>query len=264
MEEKEIQDKNNEIKKEEKKKIKLKLTTVVIIIIAIIVMITGFTIYKIYNVDKKQENKTINCNKITESNQITNTIGIIEMMPTYKPIIYLYPEKTSEIQVKLLKEESLTCTYPKYRNNWNVIAKPNGDLKEIVTGKNLYALYYENKSNVDFKVEEDGFVVKGEDSASFLEEKLAILGLNDREKEEFIVYWLPKLEANKYNYIRFATMEEINENMPLEVNPKPKSVIRILMTYKGLEKPIKVKEQKLETKNREGYTLVEWGGTLIK
>ena len=59
-------------------------------------------------------------------------------------------------------------------------------------------------------------------------------------------------------------MEEINENMPLEVNPKPKSVIRILMTYKGLEKPIKVKEQKLETKNREGYTLVEWGGTLIK
>ena len=34
-----------------------------------------------------------------------------------------------------------------------------------------------------------------------LEEKLAILGLTERESEEFIVYWLPKLEKNKYNYI---------------------------------------------------------------
>ena len=83
----------------------------------------------------------------------------------------------------------------------------------------MYSLYYESESDINFKVEDEGFVIKGEDSAKFLEEKLAILGLNEREAEEFIVYWLPRLEANKYNYIRFATSDEINQNMPLEISP---------------------------------------------
>ena len=49
------------------------------------------------------------------------------------------------------------------------------------------------------------------DVIKFLEEKLGILGLTEREAEEFIVYWLPLMEKNKYNYIRFETLEEINE-----------------------------------------------------
>ncbi len=40
-----------------------------------------------------------------------------------------------------------------------------------------------------------------------MEEKLEVLGFYEREEEEFIIYWLPKLEANKYNYIRFASEE---------------------------------------------------------
>ena len=51
--------------------------------------------------------------------------------------------------------------------------------------------------------------------------------------------------------------------MPLEVSPNPDSIIRVLMTYKGLKSPINVKEQVLETPNRDGFVLVEWGGTEI-
>ena len=128
----------------------------------------------------------------------------------------------------------------------------------------MYSLYYESESDINFKVDNEGFVIKGEDSAKFLEEKLAILGLNEKEAEEFIVYWLPRLEANKYNYIRFATLDEINANMPLEINPNPDSIIRIMMTFKGLDNPIDVKEQKLVTPERNGFVAVEWGGTEIK
>lgn len=39
-----------------------------------------------------------------------------------------------------------------------------------------------------------------------MEEKLKLLEFYERE-EELIIYWLPKLEANKYNYIRFASVE---------------------------------------------------------
>lgn len=100
--------------------------------------------------------------------------------------------------------------------------------------------------------------------ADFFEEKLEILGLNYREAEEFIIYWLPELEQNPYNYIRFATMEEIVENMPLFVSGNPDTVIRVLMEYQPLEEPIEVKEQKLQAPKREGFTVVEWGGTRLK
>ena len=97
-----------------------------------------------------------------------------------------------------------------------------------------------------------------------IEEKLAKLGLTEREANEFIIYWLPKLESNKYNYIRFATQDEINENMPIEINPNPDTIIRVLMTFKKLDNPINIQEQQLKTPNRTGYTVVEWGGTEIK
>ena len=181
---------------------------------------------------------------------------------TYKPIIYLYPTEETNVTVKVGNPQNLTHTYPKYENSWEVKAKPNGDLVDLKTGRNLYALYWEGKNTVEPSMEE-GFVVKGEDTIYFLEEKLEILGLNEREAEEFIVYWLPKLEENKYNFIRFQTKEEINKNMPLEITPQPDTVIRIVMEYKKLENPIEVQEQKLETPEREGFTVVDWGGTEI-
>ena len=178
-----------------------------------------------------------------------------------KPIIYLYPQQTTEIIVKLGYPERITTSYPMYNGEWRVIAKSNGDLIYKETGRNLYSLYYESKNFVDFKVEKDGFVVKGKDTVKFLEEKLSLLGLSERESEEFIIYWLPKLEKNKYNYIRFATSEEINTNMPLSIYPTPDTVIRVLMTYKKLEEPIIVEEQKLDSFERYGFVAVEWGGT---
>ena len=195
---------------------------------------------------------------------IQKKIKSIDCGGALKPIIYLYPTEETQVNVQLGNKERITCSYPKYTTGWNVIAQPNGDLKDIDTNKSLYSLYYESNNVVEFKVEKDGFIVKGEDSAEFLEEKLKILRLTDREAEEFIIYWLPKLEANKYNYIRFATREEIDANMPLTITPEPDTTIRILMEYKGLENTIEVEEQSLETPERKGFVAVEWGGTEIK
>ena len=58
--------------------------------------------------------------------------------------------------------------------------------------------------------------------------------------------------------------DEINENMPLEISSDPDSVIRVIMTFKGLDAPINVKEQKLTPAERTGFTVVEWGGTELK
>lgn len=182
----------------------------------------------------------------------------------YKPIIYLYPTEATNVSVKLLRNNLITTSYPQYSDGWDVLAKPDGSLVDNESGRSLYSLYYESENFIDFRIENNGFVVAGEETARFLEEKLAILGLNEREAEEFIIYWLPKLEKNRYNYIRFATAEEINENMPLSITPEPSSVIRVLMTFAALDEPMGVAPQNLSTPERTGFTVVEWGGTEIE
>ena len=186
-----------------------------------------------------------------------------------KPIIYLYPTSEAKASVRLGKPNDVTVSYPEYNasKGWNVLAQPDGDLVDLDTGRNLYSLYYESESSEDvYSMQSDGFIVSREDTVSFLEDKLARLGLNEHEAEEFIVYWLPKLQQNNYNYIRFATMDEINNAMPLDINPNPDTVIRVLMTFKGLDKPIEgITEQQLPTTpTRDGFTVVEWGGSELE
>ena len=155
--------------------------------------------------------------------------SVTNMPVAAKPVIYLYPEETTKVSVKLGRSEKLTCSYPKYEEKgWDVIAEPSGKLTDINTGRELYCLYWEGKNTNETNMNE-GFVIKGEDTIKFLEEKLEILGLNEKEAQEFIIYWLPQMEDNKYNYIRFETIEEINNNMPLEITPVPDNIIRINM-----------------------------------
>lgn len=181
-----------------------------------------------------------------------------------KPVIYLYPSDETNVNIKLGYKENVTVSYPEYIDGWNVLAKPNGRLIDLDTNRELYSLYYECKNAIKFDMTSEGFIVKGKDIVPFLEEKLSILGLNNIEAEEFIIYWLPILSKNEYNYIRFATEEEINKNMPLNIEPNPETIIRVLMIYKGLEEKVDVVEQKLTTPQRNGFVAVEWGATEIK
>lgn len=182
-----------------------------------------------------------------------------------KPVIYIYPEQETEVSVKLGYEDKITCIYPSYNNGWNVTAQPNGTLIDTKTNKKYYSLYYESDNTKKYNGNlTEGFVVSKENVANFLEKKLAILGLNYKESEEFIIYWLPKLEQKDYVYIRFQTMNEIESNMPLLVTPSPDTLIRIMMEWKSLDNSIDVKEQVLTPVTRNGYTVVEWGGTEIK
>lgn len=223
----------------------------VIVIVLILIMILVLVIRII-----------IGCNYNNEYSNNCNEETLFNSDAVDKPIIYLYPKETMQISIKLGRYENLTCTYPKYEGEWNVIANPNGDLIDTKTGRNLYSLYWEGKNSTEFNTQ-DGFVIKGADTAKFLEEKLEILGLTDRESEEFIIYWLPQMENNKYNYIRFCTMDEINENMPLEISEKPDSLIRVLMIFEPLDEYKEVPEQKLTTQKREGFVAVEWGGSKL-
>lgn len=183
---------------------------------------------------------------------------------SYKPIIYLYPTKEMAVNIKLGKPDKITSSYPKYQDSWRVIAKPTGELIDTQTNHHLYGLYWEGINDVSNPNLKIGFVVEGSETISFLEEKLALLGLTEREANEFIIYWLPQLEHNKYNYIYFESLATTNNNMPLEIEPEPDTLIRVNMLWKKLDEKITVTEQLLTTPQRQGFTVVEWGGTELK
>jgi len=106
-------------------------------------------------------------------------------------------------------------------------------------------------------------VVKKEEVTSFFEEKLTILGLNDREKTDFITFWAPKMDVKDYYYINFPN--EIFDSLhPLTVSPRPDSIQRVFMVYEGLDEKVNVKQQPLTPFSRSGFSVIEWGGSEIE
>ena len=179
----------------------------------------------------------------------------------YKPVIYFYPEKKTDITVDLTLNGRLTCTYPAYNDGWKVTALPDGTLTDA-KGQTYNYLYWEGETYAEYDFSK-GFCVKGKDTAVFLEDALDRLGLTRHEANEFIVYWLPLMEQNPYNIISFQT-DIYTDAAQLEIKPAPDTLIRVFMAWQSSDKYVELPEQELTAPERNGFTVVEWGGTEIK
>ena len=183
---------------------------------------------------------------------------------TAKPVIYLYPEQETKVNVQLSFNGTLTSTYPTLPSEgWTVTAQPDGTLTDE-EGRSYRYLFWEGVADVDWK-QDSGFLVKAEDAREFLEESLTQLGLNELEQNDFITYWLPKLEKNGESFVTFAA-EQYTDNAVLTVTPQPDSVLRVQMLISKVDDSNraafqKLPEQELPRFEREGFVLVEWGGT---
>lgn len=177
-----------------------------------------------------------------------------------KPVDYLYPETEMEVTVKLDYDGELTCTYPAYDGGWTVTARPDGTLTDG-RGQTYSYLYWEGVDHTAYDFSR-GFCVSGADTAAFLEDALAQLGLTRREANEFIVYWLPQMEQNPYNLIAFQS-DAYTDHARLTVTPEPDSMLRVFMAWKSLESPIDIPAQDLPAFDRTGFAVVEWGGAEV-
>ena len=177
-----------------------------------------------------------------------------------KPVIYLYPTKKTNVFVSLNFDGTFTYTYPKINDGWKVVAEPDGTLTDK-SGRTYGYLFWEGDTKVPMKFNE-GFCVAGKDTEGFLLDKLAYLGLNDKEINDFMVFWLPRMQDNPYNVISFQ-MDNYLKAAQLKVSPQPDTMIRVFMAWKKADKFVNIKAQKLEKIQRKGFALVEWGGTEV-
>ncbi len=181
-----------------------------------------------------------------------------------KPVIYLYPEVRTMVDVSILTAGKIVVSNPDYpAGGWkNVLAEPNGAL--TYEGKKYRELFYETQVKNDWRPKV-GIIIK----SNLLEQKLGELvyqlGLEENEKKEFLDFWLPRLRALKSNYVLFSLIDtETKEaNDKVFINPQPDTRIEFIAYFKPLALPIVIKPLELPTRPiRRGFTTVEWGGTI--
>ena len=178
-----------------------------------------------------------------------------------KPVIYLYPERAMEVFVLPEPEYGVTISEPDLGDGWEVVAYPDGSLVNLEDGSRWDYLFWEGYA--DLEMPEEGFLVSHSGLERFWDSKLSYLGLNRNEIADFKEFWLEQLSDEGYYVISFVDQAELDEHAPLTVAPAPDTSIRVYFDYKVYDKPVRVKEQVLEKgAERNGFTLVEWGGAL--
>lgn len=178
-----------------------------------------------------------------------------------KPVVYLYPETETAVSVSLALDGELTCAYPAYNDGWHVTAQPDGTLTDD-GGQTYSYLYWEGETNAGYDFSE-GFCVPGGDTAAFLEDALSELGLTRREANEFMVYWLPRMERNPYNLISFQS-DAYTDHARLTVSPEPDSLLRVFMAWKPVDAAVDLPPQDFPAFDRTGFAVVEWGGAEVR
>ena len=177
-----------------------------------------------------------------------------------KPVIYLYPTEETDVRVTLDYDGVLTAAYPAYEGGWRVTARPDGTLTDA-SGREYYCLFWEGAGGEEYDFSR-GFCVAGSDTAAFLEDALRQLGLTDKEANEFLIYWLPRMEGNAWNLIAFQS-DAYTEAARLTIDPTPDTLLRVFMAWKPLDKAVDIAPQTLTAPERRGFTAVEWGGAQV-
>jgi hypothetical protein len=181
-----------------------------------------------------------------------------------KPVIYLYPAQTENVSVNITPTGGMTASEPAYNRGWNVSADPQSNLTNLADGKTYPYLFWEGRGDSIYQMPQKGFVASRENLENLLNEKLAQSGLIPREISDFKDFWLPKMlvENKPYYFVTFVLRREIDKLAPLSITPRPDTVIRVLMDYRGLDNYKSVPGFSIPTPERKGFTAVEWGGVL--
>lgn len=180
-----------------------------------------------------------------------------------KPVIYLYPQKKTNVSVKVAPEGGFSYTDPEYNGGWNVTAEPSGQLTEISSGKKYPYLFWEGRGGI-YNTPTLGFTVKRAEVKSFLTEKLSLYHLNQKEINDFLEFWLPRMQEKPYYFVTFLGTAEMDRLAPLTITPKPDTIIRVLMDFTPLDRAVPSVGYDIKAPERNGFTVIEWGGVIRK
>ncbi len=270
----------------------------------IVILAITFIAFQLYPAISKSLNNKVQSEKlinafVNQSSMNIDSFDTQKFIKKYsvsvrKPAIYLYPKTPAIINIKLAKSILLDTNIPRYVKNkgWKVLAHPNGTLNDYqveytncddFTGNEFGFEYAKNAcfTNVypyiywdgiqtakPLPISRNGWIIKKDDIQEFLSKKLDNLKFNQKEKYDFLKYWGTILANNqaKFYFIYFIQNEAVDKYLSMKVSPRPDSSNRLYMVVKELktDATFEINPQKLKPIERKGFTLVDWGGILIK
>ncbi|MBP3206458.1 MAG: hypothetical protein J6M66_13670 [Lachnospiraceae bacterium] len=183
-----------------------------------------------------------------------------------KPNIYLYPAEETAVAVNFGEPDKLTRTIPAYQTGWEVLAEPDGtltvpDAQDPADTEKYGFLFYESIAEGFYFQRREGFIVPADSRESVFREILSQYGLNETETDDFVEYWSDRLEEG-VDYIMYPQLNEtVDAVMPMEITPAPDSVLRLWFVFDE-DTSREITAPTVDAFARNGFSVVEWGGTL--
>jgi hypothetical protein len=190
-----------------------------------------------------------------------------EPIISFKPVIYLYSDLALNVSLSLDYLGDLTFTYPVYNDEWNVEVDSSG-ISDPATERAYPYLFWEgDMDDLEYEKKDgnlEGQLVATDTLIEFLENQLTLIGLNRTEQTDFITFWAPKMSNSKYVFVQFL-LDDLytNKVAELTVNPQPESMKRVYLLFTQFNElpTFETTPQKFEPFQRNGFTLIEWGGS---
>ena len=179
-----------------------------------------------------------------------------------KPVVYLYPTKTTTVNVAVGADVTVSEPYYNPSTGWkNVDAQPNGQLS--YQGKSYDSLFWEGTGYGPYPAITSGTVVARSQAEATIRAQLKAQGLNTKESSDFMDFWASRIPNTAYVRLAWFSTKSLDTLAPLKISPAPQTTIRVFLDMRGLDAPISIPAQNFSTPPaRNGFTVVEWGGLI--
>ena len=207
------------------------------------------------------------CTKVSVASLDPTTGDFLGGGALEKPVVYFYPEQPTSLEVTVDVDGEFTAQYPRAvegNNGWRFLAHPDGTLRDPVGNRAFPYLFWEAKPTTRPTINlEQAHCVARQDSEAFLEKVAAAYAFNDRERTDFISYWIARLERHPFCLVQLLSADAYDRYAKMTVSPTPDTVNRLFMVIKGVAETMPVGAPALPSLTRRGFTVVEWGGAEI-
>lgn len=174
----------------------------------------------------------------------------------YKPNIYIYPNEQIQLTVKLDFPigGKVVTSIPEYGTSWNISVDTNG-----LIDNTYFYLFYES-TQPDIWQKNYGWFLKKDELESFFRKNMGDYGFRGREIDDFIDYWIPRLNNYAFYSIYPQTKELINNVIQFDFSKQPDNLLRLFYVVKGQNQlENQLIEPTIDSFMREGYYITEWG-----
>ena len=204
---------------------------------------------------------------------------------TRKPVILLYNENevmnNQEVSFHLTLNETMNIgsTYPhptlsnennkkKKEYEWNCHYSSNGNescCQLIIDNKKFDYLFWEGQCTNEVSIQGERIGIECNEISEQLEVLLMKLGLNERERNDFIVYWLPQLSSMKKIQVTLWNDSYEKEVALLKVSGF-EQIHRVMLVFEEIESidNLMSVENVKERERPKGKYVIEWGATILR